>query len=190
MGGKDANKPNTWRDLIACAETAIAKGLTTPEMLFITGGSAGGIPMVMSPIERPELFAGVINQVPMASALRAEFQTNGPANIPEFGTIKDEPGFRNLLAMDGYQQLKEATRYPPYLITTGLNDSRVDSWQPAKLAARMRAINPDNVVLLRVDEEAGHGIGSTKSQVDALWADMVTFINWRLSREGWSLLPD
>ncbi|WP_380939606.1 prolyl oligopeptidase family serine peptidase [Sphingomonas floccifaciens] len=187
LGGKDANKSNTWRDLIACAETAIAQGLTTPDQLFITGGSAGGIPMGMAPMERPDLFAGVIDQVPMASALRAEYQTNGPANIVEFGTVKDAQGFRNLLAMDGYQHVKTGVAYPPYLITTGLNDPRVDSWQPGKLAAKMRAANPKNVVLLRVDEDGGHGIGSTKAQTDSLYADIVTFINWRLGKPGWTL---
>ena len=131
----------------------------------------------------------MIDQVPMASALRAEFQTNGPANIPEFGTIKTEEGFRNLLAMDGYQQLKEGAAYPPVLITTGLNDPRVNSWQPAKLAARMQAANPSNTVLLRVDEEAGHGIGSTKTQADQLYADMIAFINWRLGKPGWTPQP-
>jgi prolyl oligopeptidase len=186
VGGKDAAKPNTWRDLIACAEKAVADKLTTPRQLFIIGGSAGGIPMGMAPVERPDLFAGVIDQVPMASALRAEFQTNGPANIPEFGTIKTEDGFRNLLAMDGYQHLRDGVVYPPVLITTGLNDPRVDSWQPAKLAARMIAANPNNVVVLRVDEEAGHGIGSTKSQTDELYADIIAFINWRLGKPGWS----
>jgi prolyl oligopeptidase len=186
VGGKDAAKPNTWRDLIACAEKAVADKLTTPRQLFIIGGSAGGIPMGMAPVERPDLFAGVIDQVPMASALRAEFQTNGPANIPEFGTIKTEDGFRNLLAMDGYQHLRDGVVYPPVLITTGLNDPRVDSWQPAKLAARMLAANPNNVVVLRVDEEAGHGIGSTKSQTDELYADIIAFINWRLGKPGWS----
>ncbi|MHA6723691.1 prolyl oligopeptidase family serine peptidase [Sphingomonas sp. RS2018] len=187
LGGKDAQKPNTWRDLIACAEAAIAAGVTTPQQLFITGGSAGGIPMGMAPMERPELFAGVIDQVPMASALRAEYQTNGPANIVEFGTVKDAQGFRNLLAMDGYQHVKDGAAYPPYLITTGLNDPRVDSWQPGKLAARMRAANPKNVVLLRVDEDGGHGVGSTKAQADAMYADMVTFMNWRLGKPGWAL---
>lgn len=187
LGGKDAEKPNTWRDLVACAEKAVADGLTTPRQLFIIGGSAGGIPMGMAPIERPELFAGVIDQVPMASALRAEFQTNGPANIPEFGTIKTEQGFRNLLAMDGYQHIRDGVDYPPVLITTGLNDPRVDSWQPAKLAARMQAANPKNVVLLRVDEEAGHGIGSTKSQTDGLYADIIAFIKWRLGDPAYSL---
>lgn len=186
LGGKDANKANTWRDLIACAEEAVSRGLTSSDRLFIMGGSAGGIPMGMAPIERPDLFAGVIDQVPMASALRAEFQTNGPANIPEFGTIRDEQGFRNLLAMDGYQAVRDGVAYPPVLITTGLNDPRVDSWQPGKLAARMRAANPDNVVLLRVDEAAGHGIGSTKAQNDELYTDMIAFMNWRLGRPGWA----
>lgn len=186
LGGKDASKPNTWRDLIACAETAVAQGLTTPKQLFIIGGSAGGIPMGMASVERPDLFAGVIDEVPMASAIRAEFQPNGPANIPEFGTIQDEKGFRNLLAMDGYQHIKDGVAYPPVLITTGLNDPRVGSWQPEKLAARMQAANPQNVALLRVDEDGGHGIGSTRTQADDLYADIITFIKWRLGAEGWS----
>ena len=186
QSGRGASKPNTWRDLIACAEEAIRRGLTTRQQLFIMGGSAGGIPMGMAPVERPDLFAGVISQVPMASALRAEFQTNGPATIPEFGTIKDEAGFRNLLAMDGYQAVRDGMRLPPYLITTGLNDPRVDSWQPGKYAARLRAANPENLVLLRVDEDAGHGIGSTRAQGDALNADIIAFINWRLGREGFA----
>jgi prolyl oligopeptidase len=81
-GGRGANKPNTWRDLIACAEEAVLRGLTKPQQLFIMGGSAGGIPMGMAPVERPDLFAGVISMVPMASALRADFQVNGPAQYP------------------------------------------------------------------------------------------------------------
>jgi prolyl oligopeptidase len=100
LGGKDDRKFNTWRDLIACAEHAIAQGWTTKDQLVITGGSAGGIPMGRAMIERPELFAGVISQVPMASAIRAEFQQNGPVNTVEFGTIKEPTGFKNLLAMD------------------------------------------------------------------------------------------
>ena len=64
LGGKDANKPNTWRDLIACAQDLIARGITTKEKLFISGGSAGGIAMGMALTERPDLFAGVIDGGP------------------------------------------------------------------------------------------------------------------------------
>jgi len=179
LGGKDANKPNTWRDLIACGEQLIAAGYTTRDQLFIIGGSAGGITMGRAMEERPDLFAGVFDMVPAANTIRSEFSPNGPPNIPEFGTIKDEKGFRNLLAMDSVQHVKPGVKYPPIMITTGLNDPRVSSWEPAKLAASLRAAGDPNPVLLRIDEKAGHGIGSTKTQTDQLYADVATFILWQ-----------
>ena len=135
--------------------------------------------------ERPDLFAGVIDSVPAANTLRAEFTPNGPPNIPEFGTIKNEQGFKNLLEMDTLQHLKPGTQYPAVLITTGLNDPRVSPWEPAKLAAAMQATGTVRPVLLRIDAEAGHGIGSTKSQNDQLYADMYAFIFWRAGTPGW-----
>jgi prolyl oligopeptidase len=185
LGGKDANKPNTWRDLIACAEHLIREGWTTPDQLAITGGSAGGITVGRAMIERPDLFAAVISAVPMASAVRAEFQQNGPVNTVEFGTIKDPTGFKNLLAMDAYYTVEDGKTYPPVMFTTGLNDTRVDSWQPAKAAARMQAAGSPNPVLLRIENEGGHGGGSTKKQSDELQADVATFLFWRSGRPGW-----
>ncbi|HYJ19115.1 MAG TPA: prolyl oligopeptidase family serine peptidase [Burkholderiales bacterium] len=172
LAGKDANKPNTWRDLIACAEDLIARGHTTKEKLFIFGGSAGGITMGRALTERPDLFAGVIAIVPGANTLRSEFQPSGPLNIPEFGTIKTEEGFKNLYEMDTIQHVRRGVQYPPVLITTGLNDPRVSSWEPAKLTAALQASGTACPILLRIDAEAGHGIGNTKSQDDALYADM------------------
>lgn len=185
LGGKDQNKPNTWRDLIACGEDLIARGVTTKEKLFIFGGSAGGITMGRALTERPDLFAGVIDSVPSANTLRAEFSPNGPPNIPEFGTIKNEQGFKNLYEMDTLQHLKPGTQYPATLITTGLNDPRVSPWEPGKLAAAMQATGTVKPVLLRIDEEAGHGIGSTKSQNDKLYADMYAFVFWRAGLPEW-----
>jgi prolyl oligopeptidase len=182
LGGKDANKPNTWRDLIACSEELIAKGYTDKSQLFIIGGSAGGITMGRAMEERPDLFAGVLDLVPSANPLRAEFSVSGPPNIPEFGTIKDEQGLKNLLAMDSIAHAKPGVKYPPIMITTGLNDPRVSSWEPAKLAATLRTAGPTVPVLLRVDAKAGHGIGSTKTQNDELYADVVAFIQWQLSK--------
>jgi prolyl oligopeptidase len=176
LGGKDANKPNTWRDLIACGEQLIASGYTRKDMLFIGGGSAGGITMGRAMEERPDLFAGVFDLVPAANSIRSEFSPNGPPNIPEFGTITTEQGFKNLLAMDSVVHVKPGVKYPPIIITTGLNDPRVSSWEPAKLAATLRAAGDPDPVLLRVDEKAGHGIGSTKAQTDELYADMAAFI--------------
>ncbi len=185
LAGKDANKPNTWRDLIACAEDLIARGHTTKAKLFIFGGSGGGITVGRALTERPDLFAGVIAMVPGANALRWEFQPNGPLNVPEVGTIKTEEGFKNLYQMDTIQHVRDGVQYPPVLITMGLNDPRLSPWEPAKLAAALQASGTARPILLRIDPEAGHGIGSTKSQDDALYADMWAFVFWRAGLPDW-----
>ncbi len=188
IAGKDANKPHTWRDLIACGQDLIARGITTKAQLFIFGGSAGGITMGRAMTERPDLFAGVIDAVPAANTLRAEFSPNGPNNIPEFGTVTTRDGFANLLMDDSIQHVRHGVRYPAVMITTGLNDPRVSPWEPAKLAAALQASGTPDPVLLRIDAKAGHGIGSTKTQNDELYADMYSFVFWRAGRPGW--LPE
>lgn len=185
LAGKDAKKPNTWRDLIACAEDLIARGYTTKDKLFIFGGSAGGITMGRALTERPDLFAGVIAVVPGANTLRSEFQPSGPLNIPEFGTITTGQGFKNLYEMDTIQHVRAGVEYPPVMITTGLNDPRVSPWEPAKMAAALQASGTSRPILLRIDAEAGHGIGSTKSQDDALYSDMWAFVFWRAGLPDW-----
>jgi len=185
LGGKDANKHNTWGDLIACSEYLIARGVTTPAKLFVLGGSAGGITMGRSLTERPDLFAGVLDLVPAANTLRAEFTAGGPPNIPEFGSVTTKEGVANLYEMDTIQHVKKGTQYPAVMITTGLNDPRVAPWEPAKLAAALQASGTTKPVLLRIDEEAGHGIGSTKTQGDQLQADIIAFVFWRAGLPEW-----
>lgn len=185
LAGKDANKHNTWQDEIACGEDLIRRGITSKGRLFIMGGSAGGITMGRAMTERPDLFAGVIDVVPAANTIRSEFSPNGPPNIPEFGTITNEQGFKNLYEMDSVQHVKPGVTYPPIIISTGLNDPRVSSWEPAKFAAALQASGTSNPALLRIDEQAGHGIGSTRSQTDALAADWIAFVKWRANVPGW-----
>ena len=121
------------------ASTLIARGITTKDKLFIIGGSAGGITMGRALTERPDLFAGVIDLVPAGNTLRAEFSPNGPPNIPEFGTVKTEAGFKNLYEMDTIRHVKKGVQYPAVMVTTGLNDPRVSPWEPAKVAAALQA---------------------------------------------------
>jgi prolyl oligopeptidase len=185
LAGKDANKPNSWRDLIACAEDLIARGVTTKDKLFIFGGSGGGATVLRAMTERPDLFAGVLALVPGANALRGEFQPVGPINIPEVGSVTTEQGFKNLYEMDAIQHVRAGSEYPPVLITTGLNDPRVLPWEPAKLAAALQASGTRRPILLRVDAEAGHGFESTKSQDDALYTDMWAFVFWRAGLPEW-----
>jgi prolyl oligopeptidase len=185
LGGKGRTKPNTWGDAIACAETLIARGYTTPALLTITGTSAGGIMVGRAVTERPDLFAAAIDRVGDVNALRAETMPSGPANIPEFGTVNDPQGFKDLYAMDVIQHLKPGVRYPAFLITAGLNDPRVEPWTGAKLAATLEE-NPEHApVLYRLEEQAGHGMGTTKSTRDAEEADIAAFVLWRTGSPAW-----
>jgi prolyl oligopeptidase len=85
LGGKEQTKPNTWKDFIACAEYLIAEKYSSAEHLAGQGGSAGGILIGNSIVERPDLFAAAIDNVGVNNALRAETTSNGVPNIPEFG---------------------------------------------------------------------------------------------------------
>lgn len=178
--GQKITKPNTWRDLIDCCEALVKTGWTSPKQLAIQGGSAGGITVGRALTERPDLFAAVISNVGVSNSLRAEFSPNGPPNVSEFGTITERAGFIALKQMDAMHAVKDGTRYPSVLLTTGMTDPRVSPWQPAKMTARLQhATASKNPVLLRVTFDAGHGLGSTRSQRDAQRADDYAFVFWR-----------
>jgi len=180
LAGKLLTKPNTWKDFIACAEYLINQKYTSTPQLAIIGGSAGGITIGRSITERPDLFAVAIDAVPMSDVVRAEFTPNGPPNIPEFGTVKEADGFKALYEMSPYHHIKDGTKYPAVMVTTGWNDPRVVSWEPGKMAARLQAATASGKpVLLRVDYDAGHGIGSTKTQREEELADEWSFAFWQ-----------
>jgi prolyl oligopeptidase len=180
LAGKLLKKPNTWKDFIACAEYLINQKYTSTARLAIEGGSAGGVTIGRSITERPDLFAVAIDAVPMSDVVRAEFTPNGPPNIPEFGTVKEADGFKALYEMSPYEHVKDGTPYPAMMVTTGFNDPRVVSWQPGKMAARLQAATSSGKpVLLRVDYDAGHGIGSTKTQREQELADEWSFALWQ-----------
>jgi prolyl oligopeptidase len=179
-GGQKLTKHNTWRDDIAAAHHLIDQGYTRPAKLAIVGGSAGGITVGRFMTEAPRLAAVVIDQVGVSNPLRSEFSPNGPPNIPEFGTVTEPEGFKALYEMDAYQHVKDGVKYPSVLLTTGLNDPRVSSWEPTKMTARLQAASSSgNPILLRIDPDAGHGIGSTRAQRDRETADIIAFILWR-----------
>jgi prolyl oligopeptidase len=110
-------------------------------------------------------------------ALRSENGPNGAVNTPEFGSVKDADGFKALYAMDAYQHVKDGTAYPAVLLITGANDPRVDPWELFKMTARLQAATSSrNPVLLRIDYDAGHGMGSSKTQRDLITADQAAFL--------------
>lgn len=184
--GQKLTKPNTWRDLIACAEYLIANRYTSSARLGVLGGSAGGITVGRFMTERPDLAAVVISIVGLSNPLRAEVTPGGPANFPEFGTPKEPDGFKGLLEMDAYQHVREGTPYPAVLLMTGLNDPRVPSWQVTKMLARLQAASSSGrPVLLRLDLDAGHG-GGSRDQVIASQADIYAFMLWNAGRPGFT----
>lgn len=183
QAGMMATKPNTYRDLIDCTRYLHAHGYGSPQTTAIEGGSAGGITVGMAMVEQPELFRAILSRVGDSNALRAEFETDGEANSKEYGSLKTETGFKALFAIDALGHVRDGTAYPAVLLTTGLNDPRVAPWQPGKMAARLQAATSSGrPVLLLVDPDAGHGIGSTKSQRDRETADWLAFFYWQI---GW-----
>jgi prolyl oligopeptidase len=181
-GGRKATKLNTITDFIACAQYLIEHKYTSPQHLAGEGTSAGGITIGGAITGRPDLFGAALDNVGMSDDLRAELQVNGPANIPEFGTVKDEQDFHHLLSISGYHRIKDQTAYPAVLLTTGINDPRVDPWQMNKMTARLQAANSSGrPILLRVDYDAGHGgIGATRTQHTNLLTDQYSFLLWQL----------
>ena len=183
--GQKLTKPNTWRDFIACAQYLIDSHYTSPEKLAGQGTSAGGITIGRAFTERPDLFAAAIDRVGVSNAVRSEDTPNGPPNIPEFGTVKTQWGFEDLYAMDAYLHVRDGVHYPAILLTTGWNDPRVASWEPGKMTARLQAATGSGkTILLRVDYVAGHGMGSTKSQVEEEMADDWSFLLWQSGVAG------
>lgn len=184
-GGEKLTKPNTWRDFIACAEYLIDQKYTSASKLAGSGTSAGGITIGRAFTERPDLFAAALDRVGVSNALRSEETPNGPPNIPEFGTVKTQWGFEDLYVMDAYHHVRDGVKYPAILLTTGWNDPRVASWEPGKMTARLQAATGSGKpVLLRVEYAGGHGMGSTKAQLEDETADEWSFLLWQFGEPG------
>ena len=187
QAGQKLTKQHTIDDFIAGGEYLIEHKYTSAAHLAGEGTSAGGITIGGAITQRPEMFGAALIRVGDSDALRSETMASGPANIPEFGTVKEADGFKALFAMDAYQHVKPNTPYPAVLLTTGVNDPRVAPWQAAKMTARLQAATSSGKpILLRVDYDAGHGLGSTKSQRDIELGDEVAFLFWQLGVTGYT----
>ncbi len=186
LAGKGPTKPNTWRDFIACAQYLLRHKYTSSARLAGEGVSAGGILIGRAITSRPDLFAAAIDKVGLSDTLRFERTQNGETNIPEFGSVKTEAGFKALYAMSAYAHVRPGTAYPAVLLETGMNDPRVDPWQMAKMAARLEAATTSGKpVLLRVDYAGGHGgLGATREQDDEQHADQWSFLLWQFGVPG------
>ena len=186
MAGFQKTKPNTYKDLIACAEFLQQKGYGSPATTAIEGRSAGGITVGMATTARPGLFRVVFNGVGDNNTLRAEHGTDGEANALEYGSTATRAGFEALHAVDATQHVRVGTPYPAVLLTTGYNDPRVAPFQPGKMTAHLQAATSSGrPVLLRVDFDAGHGMGSTRRQRERELAEQLSFLYWQIGRPAY-----
>jgi prolyl oligopeptidase len=180
-------KQNVFDDFHAAAEALVAQGWTSPKRLGISGGSNGGLLTGAALTQRPDLFAAVYCAVPLLDMLRYQNFLIARFWIAEYGTAEDPAQYRWLRAYSPYHHVREGVRYPAVLFTTAEGDSRVDPMHARKMAALLQAVtaeDPDAPVLLRVERDAGHGVGKPlDKQVDDL-ADQYSFFAWRLGLDA------
>lgn len=192
LAGRKETKPNSWRDLVACAEALAAGRWASRARIAILGRSAGGLTVVNAMEARPDLFRAVVSEVGFHDAIRGEVVATGPANVEEFGSVATPEGFRALAAMSAYGNAKDGVAYPATLLTAGYNDPRVEPWDPGKMAARLQAIaagpgGSGKPVLLRTEFDGGHGVTATLDQrIDAA-TDIEAFLFWQLGVPGFAL---
>ena len=158
--GKLLHKKNTFTDFIACAEHLVAEKYTSSDKLVINGGSAGGLLMGAVTNMRPDLFRAVIANVPFVDVINTMLDASIPLTVTEYeewGNPNEKEYYDYMKSYSPYDNV-EAKDYPNILVTAGLNDPRVQYWEPAKWTAKLRALKTDNnVLLLKTDMGAGHG---------------------------------
>ena len=158
--GKMFNKMNTFTDFIDCGKGLIAKNYTSADHLYAMGGSAGGLLMGAVVNINPELFNGVIAAVPFVDVMTTMLDESIPLTTSEYdewGNPNNKDSYDYMLSYSPYDQVK-AQEYPNMLVTTGLHDSQVQYYEPAKWVAKLREYKTgDNILLMNTNMEAGHG---------------------------------
>ncbi len=180
--GRNLKKRNGILDFTKAADFLITEGYTKPKKIGIMGSSHGGLITAGAMIERPDLFGAAVINVGVLDVLRFEKTEAGAhyTNTSEFGTVKNEVEFKNMLSYSPLHTIKESINYPSTLIITGTNDSRVPPNHSYKFAAKLQnGLHQTNPILLWTQENEGHyGASQYNSYIEEL-----TFVYTFLSRE-------
>ena len=158
--GKLFKKKNTFSDFISCSKFLIDQGYTSSKHLYAYGGSAGGLLMGVILNDSPEIYNGVIAAVPFVDVITTMLDETIPLTTGEYdewGNPNDKDYYNYMLSYSPYDQVKNHA-YPNILVTTGLHDSQVQYWEPAKWVAKLRDYKTDsNVIFLHTNMNTGHG---------------------------------
>lgn len=167
--GKMFNKKNTFNDFVDCAKHLIEQNYTSPAHLYAEGGSAGGLLMGAVMNQSPELFNGIIAAVPFVDVVTTMLDDSIPLTTGEYdewGNPNNRDSYEYMLSYSPYDNV-EAKKYPNLFVTTGLHDSQVQYFEPAKWVAKLRDLKTDhNLLVMYTDMDAGHGGAS--GRFDAL----------------------
>ena len=165
--GKMLHKKNTFTDFIACSQFLIEQDITSEKHLYAYGGSAGGLLMGVIVNDAPQLYKGVIAAVPFVDVVTTMLDESIPLTTGEYdewGNPNHEEYYHYIKSYSPYDNIKKQA-YPNLLVTTGLHDSQVQYWEPAKWVARLRQYkNDDTVLFLDTNMTAGHGGASGRFQ--------------------------
>jgi len=185
--GMKKNKSNGWKDAISCAEYLIANKYTSSRKLTIMGTSAGGIVAGMAITTRPDLFGAAITNAGNLNPLLRGFQPGGPANIPEFGDIKDPSECKALIAMDPLYHIRNGVSYPAIISMVGMNDPRIAPWSQAKfIGAIQNSSSSSQPAMLRVSYNTGHLIDD-KNEYYKEVADRYSFVLWAMGHPDFQI---
>lgn len=158
--GKLLNKKNTFRDFISCTKYLISQGYTNSKQSYAYGGSAGGLLMGSVINLAPELYNGVISAVPFVDVVTTMLDESIPLTTGEYdewGNPNEKEYYNYILSYSPYDNVSQIN-YPNLLVTTGLYDSQVQYWEPAKWVAKLRELKKDNnLLLLNTNMASGHG---------------------------------
>jgi oligopeptidase B len=185
--GKLESRTNAFNDFVDVARALVARGLTAPGRISISGGSAGGELMGAVMNTDPDLWGAVVAHVPFVDVLATMLDASlplTPGEWPEWGNpIEDQAAFELIRSYSPYDNVS-AQAYPPLLVTAGLNDPRVTYWEPAKWVARLRELKTnDDELLLKTNMGAGHGGKSGRFESLRETAEEFAFILWQLGIE-------
>lgn len=178
--GSRARKQNSFDDFVAAADWLIEGGWTTEEQLGIFGGSNGGLLVGAVLAQHPEKFAAVVCNAPLLDMVRYERFGLGPSWRAEYGTAEDPEQFEWLLSYSPYHQVRSGTAYPAVLFQVFDGDTRVDPSHARKMCAALQhASSSDRPILLRAEQDVGHGLRARSRAVEVM-ADTFTFFAGQL----------
>ena len=177
--GRQLKKKNTFTDFIDCTQFLVDEKYTSPQHIYAQGGSAGGLLMGAVANMAPQLYNGIIAEVPFVDVVTTMLDDSIPlttAEYDEWGNPNEKEFYDYMLSYSPYDNV-EAKAYPNMFITAGLHDSQVQYWEPAKWVAKLRELKTDdNLLLLYTNMEAGHGGASGRFQALKEDAMLYTFL--------------